>query len=201
LQYYYSHNGADQLGPVSAEEFKALKLAPHTLVWREGMASWLPASQVPELAGDGGAVAAGVAAGTAVVDPAPQQPQGYGPVGYQQTYANAPVPNNGMAIASLVCGVTSVPLSCFVVPGILAIIFGHIARAQIRRGQGGGDGMALTGLICGYVMTAVTALGYAVYVFLIVVFAVSASNRRPGPNPGPGFPPTPPGNVFHVAAP
>ena len=201
MQYYYSHNGTDQLGPVSIDEFRKLNLPPGTLVWRDGMANWMPASQVPELAGGGGELPVAAAP---ITEPAPRAagtaPGGYAAVGYQQTYAHAPAPNNGMAIASMVCGIVSVPLSCFVVPGILAIIFGHIARAQIRRGQGGGDGFAITGLICGYVMTALTLLGYAVYIFMIVAFAASAANRNTRFNPGPApLPPTPPANVLHVA--
>lgn len=46
-------NGA-QVGPVTTDEltvlFTAGTLRSDTLVWRQGMASWLPASQVPELA-------------------------------------------------------------------------------------------------------------------------------------------------------
>jgi hypothetical protein len=56
--------------------------------------------------------------------------------------------NNGLAIASLVC-------SCggflFFVPAVLGIIFGFIARSQIRRSGGtqGGDGLALAGILVG----------------------------------------------------
>jgi hypothetical protein len=42
---------------------------------------------------------------------------------------------------------------CFtLIPSILAVIFGHIAKGEIRAsgGQQGGDGMALAGLILGY---------------------------------------------------
>jgi hypothetical protein len=39
------------------------------------------------------------------------------------------------------------------IPSILAVIFGHIAKGEIRAsgGQQGGDGMALAGLILGYI--------------------------------------------------
>ena len=61
----------------------------------------------------------------------------------------APKPTNGLAIASLV-------LSIIWLGGIgslLAIIFGIVARRQIRRSQGrqGGDGLALAGLLVGIV--------------------------------------------------
>jgi len=58
-------------------------------------------------------------------------------------------PTNSLAIASLVCG-----LSQFFAPfiaGIPAIICGHVARSQIRRTGEKGDGMALAGLVLGYI--------------------------------------------------
>jgi hypothetical protein len=52
MQWYYSKNGT-QLGPVTEADLKA-KLAsgevlPTDLVWKDGMANWQPASNVPEL--------------------------------------------------------------------------------------------------------------------------------------------------------
>lgn len=58
----------------------------------------------------------------------------------------------GLAISSLVLGLLS--LTCFsFLTGIPAIICGHLARARARRspGQYGGAGLALAGLITGYV--------------------------------------------------
>ncbi len=74
---------------------------------------------------------------------------------------------NGFAIASLVCS-----LATFVACGIgsiLGIVFGHIARSQIKRTGEDGAGMALAGLIIGYV-----CLGLAVAVIgsIIVLTAV-----------------------------
>ena len=50
---------------------------------------------------------------------------------------------------------------CFIIPSILAVIFGHIAKGEIRasEGQQGGDGMALAGLILGYVGLGLGFLG------------------------------------------
>src|SRR5690348_12904811 len=47
-EYYYAM-GSEQRGPIGAAELIALRLAPSTLVWREGMASWQPLDSVPEL--------------------------------------------------------------------------------------------------------------------------------------------------------
>jgi hypothetical protein len=61
-------------------------------------------------------------------------------------------PTNTLAVVSLVSGILSwiaLPL----VASIVAVVCGHIARGQIRDsfGREGGDGMALTGLVLGYV--------------------------------------------------
>lgn len=68
---------------------------------------------------------------------------------------------NSLAIASLLLGF----FSLFPVFGILAVIFGHVARSQIRKsaGQQKGAGMALAGLILGYL-----ALGFILFLILIV---------------------------------
>ena len=52
---------------------------------------------------------------------------------------------NGFAIAALVC-----PLVACGVGSILGIVFGHLARRQIKRTGEGGAGLALAGLIIGY---------------------------------------------------
>ncbi len=66
----------------------------------------------------------------------------------QQNIIHSNPSNNGLAVASLVlsllwlCGIGS----------LLAVIFGHIARGQIKRSNGRetGAGLALAGLILGY---------------------------------------------------
>ena len=71
---------------------------------------------------------------------------------------------NGLAVASLACGLAQFmfgPLA------ILAIVFGHVARHQIKRSGEQGAGLALTGLIFGW---AAVILG----VLLILGVAMSA---------------------------
>ena len=69
---------------------------------------------------------------------------------------------SGLAVVSLVMGICSWTLLPFVA-SIVAIITGHMARAQIRRRphELEGDGMALAGLILGWVMVigALMAIG------------------------------------------
>lgn len=49
MKYYMAKNG-QQSGPFEENELMINGLTPDTLVWHEGMAQWLPASQLPELA-------------------------------------------------------------------------------------------------------------------------------------------------------
>jgi hypothetical protein len=78
-----------------------------------------------------------------------------GSYGYAAPPAQAPTGTNGFAIASFVLSF----FFCFyAVPSILAVIFGHVARGQIRRTGQQGGGLALAGLIIGYVGIALMAL-------------------------------------------
>lgn len=74
---------------------------------------------------------------------------------------------NGKAIGSLVCGVFFI----FLPAAIAAIILGHISRSEIRRSAGRlrGSGMALAGLILGY-------LGASVLPVLIIIAAIAIPN-------------------------
>lgn len=49
MKYFISVNGQQQ-GPFEEYELMSQGLTPSTLVWKEGMASWAPASTLPELA-------------------------------------------------------------------------------------------------------------------------------------------------------
>ena len=91
-------------------------------------------------------------------------PPGYADYGAGNPYAPsgqvARAKTNGLAIAALVCGCGGFLLF---VPGILGIIFGFIARGQIKRsnGQQKGDGMALAGIIVGFGWVALLVLSIA----------------------------------------
>ena len=66
-------------------------------------------------------------------------------------------PNNGMAIAALCCGIAG--FLC-VVPAILGIIFGFVAKNQIRDSgyTQRGDGMATAGIVLGIVWIALSVV-------------------------------------------
>lgn len=75
------------------------------------------------------------------------------------------VTTNGLAIASMVLGI------CWVywIGSILALVFGYIARRQIKTNGQKGDGMAIAGIVLGWV-------GVATLIVVIIV-AASASNN------------------------
>jgi type IV pilus assembly protein PilA len=67
----------------------------------------------------------------------------------------------GLSIASLVLGIISFMGGMFlIIPPILAIVFGHVSRSDCkRRGIEAGKGMALAGLILGYLTLVPVPLG------------------------------------------
>jgi len=71
-----------------------------------------------------------------------------------------PLQRSGEATASLILGL----FSFIPVVGLLAVIFGHLAKASIRRSGGRllGEGMAGVGLVMGYLGLA----GWIIYVFV-----------------------------------
>jgi hypothetical protein len=72
------------------------------------------------------------------------------PPGY---YPQPPGPRtNGFAVGALVCGI--VPFF----GGIPAVILGHVARGQIRHTGERGDGVAIAGLVLGYLWLTLWAL-------------------------------------------
>jgi hypothetical protein len=57
-------------------------------------------------------------------------------------------PTSGLAIGAMICGIAEIFTLGFA--AIPAVILGHLARAQIKRTGERGDGMALAGLVLGY---------------------------------------------------
>ncbi|MFD9704899.1 DUF4190 domain-containing protein [Lentzea sp. NPDC059081] len=111
-------------------------------------------------------------------DPYAQQPYGqpgaygqpgpYGQPGYGYGYV-PPKPQTNAVLALVLscvgfvtCGVTS----------IVGVIFGHIAMAKIKRGEEDGHGMAVAGLIVGYLVIA----GWLAYAAFIVIALIAAAN-------------------------
>lgn len=70
-----------------------------------------------------------------------------------------PPRTNGLAVASLVLGILGF--------GLLPVIFGHVALGQIRRNGEQGRGMAIAGLVLGWLVLASTVVA-----IVLVVLAV-----------------------------
>ncbi len=159
MQIHVARDG-QKLGPFSIEEVRARlstgNLQPDDLAWAEGRTDWVPLSAFP---------------GIAAV-PVPPLPQGVpaAPPPLQRIPSSANPPASGLAIASLVCGILSVTFVPFLA-GIPAVICGHAALGRIRRAAGtiGGGGMALAGLI----------IGYLSFVLIIPIVAIIAGIALP----------------------
>ncbi len=109
-------------------------------------------------------------------------PQGAGyPVGYPGAQFAPAVPTNSLAVASLICGVLQVFFWFF--SGIPAIILGHIARRRIRATGEQGAGMALAGIILGYVGLAFAVLFGIAFVVIVIAAAHSTNDFQPPPSP------------------
>jgi len=84
-------------------------------------------------------------------------------------------PTNSLAVVALVSGILSWVV-CPVVAAIVAVITGHVARSQIRRTGEGGGGLALAGLILGYVHLAAFVAVTLIWVLLLGGFAIMAAS-------------------------
>ncbi len=103
-------------------------------------------------------------------DPNMSGPPAYQPIvpyGYPM-YA-PPRPTNGMAIGALVVSILSLAMCGGLISPVGAIL-GHISRRQIRTRGEQGDGLALAGVIVGWVGTAFAVLLWG---GMIALFAAS----------------------------
>lgn len=73
---------------------------------------------------------------------------------------------NSSAVASLVFGIISWFL-CPFIGGVLAVIFGHTARGQIRRTGESGSGLATAGLVLGYIHLVAALLFFGFWILLL----------------------------------
>jgi hypothetical protein len=97
----------------------------------------------------------------------PPPPQYYGQPQYQ--YGRPSQTTNGMAVASLVLGI----LWILWIGSILAVIFGYVGKGQIDRSGGaqGGRGLAIAGIVLGWVGVGTLLL----YIIVIVIVAITDS--------------------------
>jgi hypothetical protein len=92
------------------------------------------------------------------------------PYGPADGPASTQVPTtNSMAIAALVCSLLFPPLG---------IVFGHIARWQIRRSGEGGRGLALAALIISYVIIVLSIAFIVISTVILVQIAHELSHQN-----------------------
>jgi len=89
---------------------------------------------------------------------------------YRSGYYPPPRPTSGLAIASLVLAIVGFSLP--------AVICGHMARTRIRETGEGGDGLAISGLILGYV-------GILFWTLFLLAGVALVSKGQSGPVVGP----------------
>ena len=146
MQYHVAKNG-EKSGPFDKEEvyrrLVAGELTGTDLGWHEGLDGWEPlAKLIP-----------------------PPQAQPVFAASTPHAAAAAPQGTSGLAIASLVCGI--LVFLTFGLAGLPAVITGHLGLSAIKKSSGtlGGRGMAIAGLIMGY-------LGFAL-IFLAVLASLA----------------------------
>jgi hypothetical protein len=88
-------------------------------------------------------------------------------------YAPPPQPVDGMAIAALVVScVAALGLCAYGLGGVLGIagaVLGHVARSRIRASGAGGDGLALAGVVVGWIAAAIGILAVVGLILLLTL--------------------------------
>lgn len=123
---------------------------------------------------------------------APQHPAGYAAQPYAaqpypvQPYPGqpfvAPRPSSGLALAALICGIAGilvVPFGFWIIVPMLvpiaAVVLGHMALSQLKkRPDLGGKGMAIAGLIMGYVPVVLGVAFAAIMLGSLLMFGLVA---------------------------
>lgn len=102
-----------------------------------------------------------------------QQPVAYG-------MPPAPTPTNKNALISLITSLATLFILCGVpivgtIAAIVGIVFGHKALKETTNEPNSGRGMALTGVICGYVALVASLIIGALMILIIVGAALTES--------------------------
>jgi hypothetical protein len=149
MDYYYTDAQNQPRGPVSVEQLRELlnsgAVNASTQVAAVGSQQWVPILTVVQ--------ASAAPGGTA----------GPGPVMGAPGGAMVPAgPTEPLAVWSLVLGIISMICCTFMIFGIGAVVTGHLALGSIKKSPNRqGRGMALAGLIMGYISIVSGILGIA----------------------------------------
>jgi Domain of unknown function (DUF4190) len=87
---------------------------------------------------------------------------------------------SGLAIASLVCSLSTFVICIGWIPGIIC---GHMAKAELRRNPNlKGSGMATAGLVIGYILMVINILGLICWILFFAVAFKKGLDQRPPPS-------------------
>jgi GYF domain 2/Domain of unknown function (DUF4190) len=154
-EWFFARGGAHQ-GPIAFHDIQRMVTAGEIessgLVWKRGMAAWVPAHQVPELRFPGRTNVPSPTEADKTVQPNLAAPTSF-----------EPPRTSGLAIASLVLGL----LWLCGLGSLLAVIFASVALSQIARSRGRveGKGLAIAGLILGILGLSILALPFVTTFF------------------------------------
>jgi hypothetical protein len=171
----YKIIGADakEYGPITLDQVRdwlaQKRISSQTRVQVGDSKEWVPAGQVPELA-----------ALFAAASPARVAGQGAPP---PISLALPHRPSSGMAVVSFILGLCSFVFCLSIISGLPAILLGHIARRRATRSpeRYGGKGLAMAGIVLGYV---------SFFATFLVIFVVMQAPQMQGPfRPRHGSPP------------
>ena len=158
-QWFYSQDG-EQRGPVTLEALRAMLAGGQVMwtemVWSAGMASWSPASAVPDLRPPSASPLSGAAAAPPPLPPQPINYAGPPPPGERRDIGEdagmrmlIPVGRSPWAILAGYLGLLS-PLLIF---APFALIVSIMAMRDIKRRNTHGMGRAVFGVIMGGLFT------------------------------------------------
>jgi GYF domain 2/Domain of unknown function (DUF4190) len=161
MNWYYAKNG-HQNGPLPTEDMidriAMGEIAQSDLAWCEGMGDWLPVAEIPQLKVEAPvkAESQSQAAPVSAAAPSPYQSPAAAPAPVSHQMMPGQPVSQGLAIASLVCGILSL-VGCCVYPvagplAIVAIVLGFVTLSKVKGNPAayGGKGMAKAGLITGF---------------------------------------------------
>jgi hypothetical protein len=172
---WYFARGNQQQGPVALQAIQDMlrngQLQPTDLVWRQGMASWLAASQVPEVYGQQGQVAAPAPPYAPPGQPALGQ---YGAPGQPMPYyGQQPIPP-GQTIPNYLVQSILVTLFCCLPFGIVSIVYAAQVNSKLAAGDYAGaldsSQKAKTWSMWSFIIGLVFTVGY--FILMMVMAAV-----------------------------
>ena len=98
-----------------------------------------------------------------------QQPDTGGPTWQQPAAGAAPAGSDGLAIAAMIVGILSLLTSWLVIGalgGIVAIVLGFLARGRVKQSGREGNGLAVTGIVTGFLAVIIGGIVIAVGAWL-----------------------------------